>query len=744
MVEWPAKHVAPRWWTAGALAVALSGCLAERAGAADLMATAKASNVADAGDGLGDAPASDVADSATADAGAGANDTDTDTAPPDTSGADADETASQTSDVPQDTYVDAAPDADETQTLADVGTPPDTTTTPDTNATPDTNDAATASDTEASDSAQSDAGAQDSGSPVDAGKPGCKAAGDCANVFTAAELGQCRQATCFAAKCSKADLTGPACDDDNACTEGDACAVGVCFPGQKTKSCDDTNLCTADSCDKAAGCMHSPIANACDDNNPCTVADACAGGACKGGAAKNCDDGNKCTVDACAQTCTAKPGNDGAACPTGTCSAGVCQVPAGWPLGADGDLIVAAGKTVELDADNQGNFAWDFKSCTIAGTLKIVGTRSWVMIGCKGDLVLGGSVHMLSSYEVAAYKDGHQPDAKGKPAGYALRRVPYAPLGGAGGAACKGSVGGAQSGGNGGGGAAGGVVCGLTNMCGAHGVTASSISGGTGGSGVSGGAGTIGCSYYKLAGGQGATATTAAKGGVAASKCNSTCAKQTGLKGGIGSGGGGGFHARQTTNLLLYVGGKLALNGSIHLSGSAGTAGGPGGGSAGSQMFGQGNDCAAGPTCPGIAGAAGGGGAGGAAGKLVLRGPGMMTYDPTSKVVMVGGGGGGGGATKGPDGVMDRAHAAPAGDFGGPCVGGACTGGLTCTPITAAGMCSKSACTVAADCPVVDGSKGVCAAWGGSKTCFVPCGAGLGCDRPGLVCDAAKGCCVPP
>jgi hypothetical protein len=122
-----------------------------------------------------------------------------------------------------------------------------------------------------------------------------------------------------------------ACNDANACTEGDKCIDSACAGGPK-KSCDDGEACTDDSCDPKLGCVWLPTAATCTDGNACTSGDACKGGFCKPASATQCDDGNPCTTDSCnpKSGCVATPNNqpcnDGDAC-TGTdaCEGGACK-----------------------------------------------------------------------------------------------------------------------------------------------------------------------------------------------------------------------------------------------------------------------------------------------------------------------------------------------------------------------------------------------------------------------------------
>ncbi|KKS55771.1 MAG: Extracellular matrix protein, partial [Candidatus Magasanikbacteria bacterium GW2011_GWA2_42_32] len=74
---------------------------------------------------------------------------------------------------------------------------------------------------------------------------------------------------------------GGACDDNTACTIGDACQGGKCLGA--AIACDDQNPCTTDSCDAGKGCQHANNTAACNDGNDCTVGDVCQSGACVSG-----------------------------------------------------------------------------------------------------------------------------------------------------------------------------------------------------------------------------------------------------------------------------------------------------------------------------------------------------------------------------------------------------------------------------------------------------------------------------
>ncbi len=124
--------------------------------------------------------------------------------------------------------------------------------------------------------------------------------------------------------------TGAPCDDANACTDQDSCGGGDCRAGTPL-DCDDNNACTDDGCDPAIGCVNTPNTIACDDGDACTTGDACSAEACKPGTRILCDDGNSCTLDGCdaALGCIANPVMDGTDClfaggGLGECASGNC------------------------------------------------------------------------------------------------------------------------------------------------------------------------------------------------------------------------------------------------------------------------------------------------------------------------------------------------------------------------------------------------------------------------------------
>jgi hypothetical protein len=120
------------------------------------------------------------------------------------------------------------------------------------------------------------------------------------------------------------------CTDGNACTDNDTCQVGACSSGT-VNTCNDNNSCTTDSCDASTGC--SNLANpgaTCDDGNACTQGEVCSGSSCEGGSAVDCSDDNLCTTEACvpATGCKTVFLTSGDFCGnSGRCDAGECVAP---------------------------------------------------------------------------------------------------------------------------------------------------------------------------------------------------------------------------------------------------------------------------------------------------------------------------------------------------------------------------------------------------------------------------------
>ncbi len=166
---------------------------------------------------------------------------------------------------------------------------------------------------------------------------------------------QCDPGADIAGDCCTATCTfesGTPCDDGSICTSATTCngGTGVCGGGTSIV-CNDLNPCTNDSCHPTNGCVTTNNTAACDDLNPCTTNDACSGGSCRPGAARNCNDLNVCTTDSCnpasgcVNTNNTAPCDDGNSCTTGErCSGGSCQP--GGPL-----VCTAAGVVTTIEAD---------------------------------------------------------------------------------------------------------------------------------------------------------------------------------------------------------------------------------------------------------------------------------------------------------------------------------------------------------------------------------------------------------
>jgi hypothetical protein len=215
----------------------------------------------------------------------------------------------------------------------------------------------------------------------------------------------------------KAD--GAPCDDQDACSTGDLCEIGVCkasgtlvcttsnpcavascvaasgcVDAPKDGPCDDKNPCTGPDLCADLACAGAPLTSACDDGDACTVGDVCAGGACVGGPVDPCDDGDPCTADLCdaAKGCShdaAAACDDGDPCTVDSCApvAGCSHAPFDGPC-EDGDLctsgevceagICSGAEPVQCDDANQ---------CTADSCDPAVGCRHFFVTGpCDDDV----------------------------------------------------------------------------------------------------------------------------------------------------------------------------------------------------------------------------------------------------------------------------------------------------------------------------------------------------------------------
>lgn len=129
---------------------------------------------------------------------------------------------------------------------------------------------------------------------------------------------------------------GTPCDDGDPCTGGGTCNAGTCQKGPPLDCSFLDSGCKQGVCDPQQGCISGPKTNgtSCDDSLFCTVNDSCQNGVCVGGGPNPCNQGNPCYVGVCneaSDSCSAAPGNNGAACDDGnvctagsTCQNGIC------------------------------------------------------------------------------------------------------------------------------------------------------------------------------------------------------------------------------------------------------------------------------------------------------------------------------------------------------------------------------------------------------------------------------------
>lgn len=212
--------------------------------------------------------------------------------------------------------------------------------------------------------------------------------------------------------CSETLLTGPSCDDGDACTVWDSCDQGVCTGGGPAPCFNDPNPCVTTGCDSATGCIYEPVADGtvCDDGDLCTVNDLCDEGICVG-IPMPCDDANPCTTDLCDESggCMFEPAT-GPECPGGSCVEGACV-----PDGPDGipALCVANEGTPSgvVCFDEAGDLVHAFLSTSAGGscladcpaeicpgpageTCPEVTEASLAPIGASGIAALGGTLYL--------------------------------------------------------------------------------------------------------------------------------------------------------------------------------------------------------------------------------------------------------------------------------------------------------------------------------------------------------------
>ncbi|MFI5298260.1 MAG: hypothetical protein ACHREM_09200 [Polyangiales bacterium] len=181
-------------------------------------------------------------------------------------------------------------------------------------------------------------------------------------------VGSCDPTTGACSSPSVAD--GTSCDDDNACTQIDACQSGTCT-GSDPVVCTNGDQCNGPgTCRPATGTCSAPVplgdGTACDDGNPCDLNDACRAGVCLATGTVACVAADPCHLPG---TCNASTGQcskplvaDGTACAGGTCEGGVCVPPAsdsGTDSGADSGSSNDGSSDAAVDGDSDASSAAD-------------------------------------------------------------------------------------------------------------------------------------------------------------------------------------------------------------------------------------------------------------------------------------------------------------------------------------------------------------------------------------------------
>jgi N-acetylneuraminic acid mutarotase len=176
----------------------------------------------------------------------------------------------------------------------------------------------------------------------------CTQAGACASGFctggvcctSACNAGPCQACTKAAGAPSDGTCApiadGTSCDDDNPCTQTDACVAGVC-KGENPVVCSAPDACTDGYCNPGTGqCATEARADgAACSGYACATPGVCQGGVCNGATPIACDPPDAChdaVCDPAMGTCSTPAKVDGAACDDGNactqgdaCQAGVCQ-----------------------------------------------------------------------------------------------------------------------------------------------------------------------------------------------------------------------------------------------------------------------------------------------------------------------------------------------------------------------------------------------------------------------------------
>jgi hypothetical protein len=152
---------------------------------------------------------------------------------------------------------------------------------------------------------------------------------------------------------------GTPCDDANACTRSDTCQAGVCV-GANPVTCQALDQChVAGVCDAQSGLCSNPNAapgTPCNDQDACTQIDSCANGVCVGAAPVMCQAVDQChLVGVCGKQsgiCSSPTANDGTSCllqnANAACGGGACGVVSCKAGFGDCDLRADTGCEVSL------------------------------------------------------------------------------------------------------------------------------------------------------------------------------------------------------------------------------------------------------------------------------------------------------------------------------------------------------------------------------------------------------------
>lgn len=107
---------------------------------------------------------------------------------------------------------------------------------------------------------------------------------DCSSYTYGCYEGQCNPST---GSCQQVPLAaGSVCNDNNACTTGETCnATGTCTGGTPVSCSHLDSGCTVGQCSTSTGCytQNRPSGTACNDNNACTEGEYCSIGTCSFG-----------------------------------------------------------------------------------------------------------------------------------------------------------------------------------------------------------------------------------------------------------------------------------------------------------------------------------------------------------------------------------------------------------------------------------------------------------------------------